>query len=114
MPTTQNIFEVSANEAFDVIQNNRDNPDFMIIDVRTPQEYADGHIEQAINFDFNSDNFRGEINKLDRNKIYLIYCRSGNRSRGALGVMKELNFMNVYHMYDGIMGWTNNGYPIAK
>ena len=55
-----------------------------------------------------------EINKLDKNKTYLIYCRSGNRSRGALSVMVELGFRAVYHLSVGINGWVEEGFPITK
>ena len=51
----QTIEEVNAREAFELIQDNRNNPDFVIIDVRTPQEYAEGHVEDSVNIDFNSD-----------------------------------------------------------
>ena len=87
---TQIIKDISAQEAFDLIQENQGNPDFVIVDVRTPQEFADGHIENAINIDFRSEAFRNEIDKLDKNKQYIIHCRSGSRSRGALNIMIEL------------------------
>ncbi len=112
--STQLIKDVTAQEALTLIQENQDNPEFLIVDVRTPAEFTGGHIENAINIDFNSGDFENEVSKLDRNKKYLVYCRSGNRSSGALKVMKELGFMNVYHLYEGIIGWTNNGYPTVK
>ncbi|MFC1964277.1 rhodanese-like domain-containing protein [Chloroflexota bacterium] len=112
--TPQAVQDVTAQEAFNLIQEKQNNPDFIIVDVRTPQEFADGHIEDAVNIDFNSDNFKSDISKLDRNKEYLIYCRSGSRSRGALEVMKELNFTKIYHLYEGIVGWTGNSYPTVK
>ncbi|MFC2066266.1 rhodanese-like domain-containing protein [Chloroflexota bacterium] len=108
------IKDISAQEALDLIQENQENPDFIIVDVRTPQEFADGHIENAINIDFNSGAFQNEIGKLDRNKKYLIYCRSGNRSRGALDVMIELDFREVYHLYTGIISWEEAGFMIVK
>ena len=81
---TRTAEDITAEEAFTLIQANQQNPEFVIIDVRTPEEFTDGHIENAINLDFRSDGFRNEIERLDRDKTYLIYCRSGNRSRGAL------------------------------
>jgi rhodanese-related sulfurtransferase len=109
--TTRIIKDINAREASDLIRENQDNPDFVIIDVRTPEEFADGHIENAINLDFRSDGFRNEIERLDRYKTYLIYCRSGNRSRGALEVMVEVGFMNLYHLSTGILGWLDEGRP---
>ncbi len=111
---TQTIADVDAREAFNLIQKNQDNPDFVIVDVRTHEEFIDGHIEDAINIDFRSDSFNGEISRLDTDKTYLIYCRSGNRSRGALEVMIELGFMEVYHLSAGIIGWLDEGLPTVK
>jgi len=75
------------------------------------QKNVDGHIENAINIDFRSDGFRSEIERLDRDKTYLIYCRSGNRSRGVLGVMVGLGFMKMYNLSTGILGWLDEGRP---
>jgi len=111
---TQTIKDVTAEEAFNLIQENESNPNFIIVDVRTPQEFAEGHIENAINIDFRSDAFNGEIGNLDRTTKYLLYCRSGNRSRGALSVMTELGFKEVYHLSAGIIGWAEAEYPVTK
>ena len=111
---TQTIEDITAQEAFELIQENKNNPDFIIVDVRTPAEFNEGHIENALNVDFNSGNFESEIGKLDRDKKYLMHCRSGNRSRGALAVMVELDFKEVYHLYEGIIGWDKEGYPTIK
>jgi rhodanese-related sulfurtransferase len=110
----QIIENISPQEAFDLIQENKDNPDFVILDVRTPEEFAEEHIENAINIDFNSENFRDELDKLDKDKTYLIYCRSGNRSGKALEIMKELDFREVYNMSGGIIEWKTEGLPTVK
>lgn len=111
---TQTIEDVTTEEAFNLIQENKSNPNFIIVDVRTPQEFAEGHIENAINIDFRSDAFKDEIGNLDRTRKYLLYCRSGNRSRGALSVMTELGFKEVYHLSAGIIGWAKAEYPVTK
>ncbi len=110
----QIIENVTPQEAFTLIQENQTNPDFAIIDVRTPEEFAEGHIENAAIIDYYSETFRDDINKLDKNKTYLIYCRSGNRSRSALDIMEELNFRAVYHLSVGIIGWNEEGLPTVK
>ena len=110
----QIVRDVNAEEAFSLIEENKNNPDFLIIDDRTPQEYMDGHIQGAINIDFNSGAFNNEISKLDRTKKYLVHCRSGNRSRGAIREMTELGFEQIYHLYEGIIGWSDAGYPLVK
>ncbi len=110
-----NVFtDITAEEAFNLIKTNEGNPNFIIVDVRTPEEFTKGHIANAIMIDFRSDNFREEIDKLDKDKTYLIYCRTGNRSRGALDIMAELGFQKVYHLTSGIVGWVEEGLPVTK
>ena len=111
---TQVIENITPPEAFALIQDNQNNPDFVIIDVRTPEEFADGHIENAINLDYYSETFQDELNKLDKNKTYLIYCRSGNRSGKALNIMEERNFREVYNVSDGIIAWEAAELPTVK
>ncbi len=106
--------DVNAQEAFDLIQENEGNPDFIIVDVRTPEEFVSGHITNAIMVDFRSDDFRNNKDKLDKDKTYLIYCRTGNRSRGALEIMAELGFKEVFHLTSGIVGWQAEGLPVIK
>ena len=103
--------EISPQEAETLINNN-DN--LTVVDVRTPQEYASGHLPQAINLDFRSQTFKDELGKLDKSKAYLVYCQSGNRSQKALDTMKELGFMEVYNMTGGISQWNANNLPIAR
>ena len=111
---TQIIENITPKEAFTLIQDNQNNPDFVILDVRTPEEFADGRIENAINLDYYSDTFQEELNKLDKNKTYLIYCRSGRRSSNALNTMKELKFREAYNMLGGIIEWQAEGLLITK
>lgn len=82
----------------------------IIIDVRTPQEYDEGYLNNAINIDFNNTNFREEISKLDKDKEYLIYCRSGNRSGQALNIMKSMGFKSVTNLSGGILSWISGGF----
>jgi len=110
----QIIEDITPQEAFALIQDNQNNPDFVIIDVRTPEEFAEGHIENAVNLDYYSETFRDEVNKLDKNKRYLIYCRSGRRSSNALSVMEELGFREAYNVLGGIIEWKAEGLPIVE
>ncbi|MFQ6085543.1 MAG: rhodanese-like domain-containing protein [Candidatus Bathyarchaeia archaeon] len=110
----QIIERVTLEEAYALIQNNAANQNFVIIDVRTPEEYASGHIENAINLDYYSKTFRDELNELDKNKTYLIYCRTGHRSGAALDIMRELGFREVYDMLEGIVRWEAEGLPLTK
>ena len=110
----QNIKDISAQEAWELVQDNRGNPDFIILDVRTPEEYDAGHIEGAIMIDFNAGNFREEVDKLDKDKDYLVYCRSGNRSGQAVAIMEELGFLEICHMNGGMLEWTAEDLPLEK
>ena len=110
----QVIEDITPHEAYALIQENEGNTKFVIIDVRTPEEYASGHIEKAINLNYRSDAFRDELIKLDKCKTYLIYCRSGRRSAGALDMMAELGFREVYNMLGGIVEWEQEGFTVVQ
>ena len=111
---TATIEDITPQEAFTLIQNNQNNPDFVIIDVRTPAEFDGEHIENATNIDFYSEAFRDMLNTLDKNKTYLVYCAVGGRSGSALDIMAELNFKEVYNILGGINQWKAEGLPTVK
>jgi hypothetical protein len=84
------------------------------LDVRTPGEFAEGHIEGARLIDFQSGNFENEIATLDKNATYAVYCRSGNRSGQAVKVMQDAGFANVFNMNGGVIDWANAGLPLVR
>lgn len=84
-----------------------------LIDVRTPEEYAEGHLEGAELVDFNAADFRAQIATYPRDASYVIYCRSGNRSAGARQVMEELGFTDVADIGGGILAWAQAGLPVT-
>ena len=86
----------------------------VILDVRTPGEFAEGYIEGAQNIDFQSGNFENEIAVLDKNATYAVYCRSGNRSGQAVKIMHDSGFHNVYNLDGGVIDWTNEGMMLVK
>lgn len=71
---------------------------FIVIDVRTPTEYAESHIKNSVNIDFLAADFSKNIAKLDKEKTYKVYCRSGNRSGQAEKLMRTLGFKNVENL----------------
>jgi len=105
---------IGVDETVELIEKNKANGDFIILDIRTPEEYEYGHLENAINIDFYSDSFQQELARLDKNKIYLEYCMSGMRSATTLSLMKKLGFPEVYEMRGGINSWIKKSYPIVK
>lgn len=86
--------------------------DVVVLDVRTPEEFAEGHLANAINIDFQSGNFANEISKLDKGTTYAVYCRSGNRSGQAVKVMADLGFTDLYDMDGGVIDWAAAGKPL--
>jgi rhodanese-related sulfurtransferase len=109
---TAKMKNINTGKAQNLIEENSGNPDFVILDVRTPEEYAEGHIENAINMNFYEDAFPEELESLDMDKTYLIYCRSGGRSGSAFKMMKKLGFRNVYNMEGGILRWRES-HPVV-
>ena len=108
------VKQISAKEAASLIEKNKNNADFVILDVRTPEEFSKGHIENAINIDVKSASFREDAGKLDPGKTYVIHCRSGRRSAVAGAQLEELGFINVYDIQGGIVAWEEEGYPVTK
>lgn len=78
-----------------------------LIDVRTPNEYQQGHIGNAKLINFYGNDFREKINKLDKNQPVYLYCKSGGRSGRASKVLIELGFKKVYDLKGGYMAWKN-------
>jgi len=81
----------------------------VLVDVRTPSEFASGHISGATNIDFESGSFESDIKKLDRSKVYAVYCRSGNRSGQATALMAKNGFATIFNLEGGIINWQNAG-----
>lgn len=81
----------------------------VIVDVRTPEEFAGGHIAGAVNIDVSASDFSAKIADLAKDVPYAVYCRSGNRSAAALAQMESAGFMNAYHLGGGVGAWTSSG-----
>jgi len=76
--------------------------DVTILDVRTPQEFAEGHIAGAVNVDVSSPDFAQQVSELDPEGTYAVYCRSGNRSRTAMAAMQDAGLSDVFGLEGGI------------
>ena len=79
--------------------------DAVLLDVRTPMEHQTVRIPNSILIDINNPMFMQEVDKLDKNKSYYVYCRSGNRSYHAGNYMLKIGFEKVYNLEPGIIGW---------
>jgi rhodanese-related sulfurtransferase len=108
------IIRITPEQAFGLIQREKGNPDFVILDIRTPTEFNRGHIADAILINYYSQGFLDEINTLDRDNIYLMYCESAVRTSSTYRTIKKLGFKTFYMMIPGMQGWRTNGLPIVK
>lgn len=86
----------------------------VVLDVRTPGEYAEGHLPGAVNIDVEAADFGDRIAELDPDATYAVYCRSGNRSAVALERMREAGFTDASHLLGGIGAWTAAGGVVER
>lgn len=89
-------------------------PGVKIIDVRTPQEYDDGHIPGAVNIPVQQSDYADRVAQLDPAGTYAVYCRSSNRSKGAVAEMRNAGLLNVYELTGGTVAWTAEGQPLTR
>lgn len=87
--------------------------DLVVLDVRTPEEFAEGHLDDALLVDFYDEDFADQLAELDRDVPYLLYCRSGNRSGQARALMADLGFTDVADVDGGIVAWEQAGLPVV-
>ncbi len=110
-PDREQINElITPQEAFALIQESKNNPYFVIIDDRTPEQFKSGHIAGAINIPASS--FTAGISNLDKNNIYLVYCMTG--CGAGSGRMESLGFKEVYDIKGGLKAWKSDRLPLVK
>jgi phage shock protein E len=85
----------------------------IVLDVRTPGEYAAGHLANSINIDIEGMQFTSDVSKLNKTKTYAVYCQSGRRSGIATSEMSKLGFTSLFNLNGGIAGWTAAGQPVV-
>jgi rhodanese-related sulfurtransferase len=86
----------------------------VVLDVRTPREFAAGHAPGAVNIDVKASDFEKKVKDLDPNKTYLVYCGAGVRSANACGKMSKLNFGELYNLAGGFNAWQKAGHKTEK
>ena len=111
--STSGVPTIIAADAFNLIQQNTSNPNFVILDVRTSDEFNTGHIAGAIDIDYYAADFQATVGKLDRNKQYLVYCSTGVRGAAATQILLSLGFKQVQNMVGGVTAWIKAGYPVT-
>ena len=105
---------ITTQQADSLIKTRINDSSLVILDIRTDMEFASGHLENAVQVNFLERRGKLKMWKMDRNKTYVIYCRSGKRSKTALDMMKDRKFEEVYNMLGGIKEWRKDGLYIAK
>ena len=86
----------------------------VVLDVRTPKEFAAGHIAGAVNIDFNAPDFAKKVEALDKDKTYLVHCAGGVRSTKACQKMTEIHFKQLFNLEPGFRAWEKAGKPVEK
>lgn len=89
-------------------------PGAQLIDVRTAEEYADGHLKNSVNMNVNREDHKQMYATLDKNKPVFVYCKAGSRSARAASIMQDMGFREIYNLDGGIMSWDNAGKPIEN
>lgn len=100
--------DLTAEAAAELI---KENPDIVVLDVRTPVEFTLSHIENAININYYSFSFKSKLAKLDKSKTYIMHCQTGVRSGKTIPIMQKLGFSKIYHMNGGFSEWKKAKLP---
>lgn len=104
------VKHVNASGAAALVDTNK----VVIVDVRSADEFSEGHIKGAKNIDFRSSKFEAGLSALDKGSPVLVHCASGGRSTASLKIFAKLGFTNVTHLDDGFEAWKAAGLPVAK
>jgi phage shock protein E len=102
------------NIGVDQFDKMRQQTNTVVLDVRTPREFASGHIAGATNINWNAPDFAKKAAALDKSKTYLVHCAVGGRSAKASDRMAALQFTNVYNLEGGMKAWEKAGKPVEK
>jgi len=108
-PQTNEMSLLNSEQAHSMLQENKD---LVLLDVRTPEEYASGHISGASNLNY-YENFESQLSQLDKNQKYLVYCAVGGRSGQAAKLMKQKGYQ-VFDLEGGVKAWNSEGLPLVQ
>ncbi len=114
MKKNQSTETIRPQDAFKMIEEHKDDSNLVILDVRPQNEFELEHVPGAINLDYEGHEFKKKVENIDKEKNYVIYCRSGVRGEYFMGIMKELGFPHVYNILGGFTGWKVSKLPLTK
>jgi phage shock protein E len=106
--------DVDAKQAASVLQTQKN---VVVLDVRTPDEYKNGHVKDAVNLNLYDPNFKSKLAQLDKSKTYVVHCAAGlanGRSRKATAAMDSLGFQHTVHLNGGFNAWQQASLPVVK
>src|SRR6056300_1691303 len=86
----------------------------VVLDVRTPEEFAMGHIANAKNINVNSPTFRADVTKISKDAEVFVYCKSGSRSATAIKELSELGYTQLWDLDGGVLKWESDNYQLAN
>ncbi len=107
-------YSISALQAHKMLEEHAGDPNFMIIDVRSDDEYKQGHLTNAVNILYTSSDFIEIMQQHGKEKTYLFYCLFGGRSMNAMQKLLPLGFKNIYNLEGGIEGWKEAGFEVIS
>ena len=110
-PETPFFELIDPARASEIIDDGPD--DLVVLDIRTPEEFAQARLAGAINIDYYAADFQAKLRELDPEKTYVVYCRTGNRSGSAMPVLQDLGFQRLYEIDGGIARWYEDGLPLG-
>ncbi len=105
---------ISPQDALKLINEHKDDPNFEILDIRSDMEFAEGHIPGAQSLHYEGHEFQKKVENLDKEKEYIIYCKSGVRGGYFLSQMKNSGFKKAHNIQGGYMGWEISNLPLTK
>tara|TARA_R110002073_G_scaffold279026_1_gene442846 strand:- start:87032 stop:87457 length:426 start_codon:yes stop_codon:yes gene_type:complete len=104
---------ISEKVTADAFKTKVEQQEVQLIDVRTPEEYSEGYIQNALNINIYDNDFITQINKLDKNKPVYLYCKMGGRSAKAAERLEMAGFTKIYDLQGGFSSWQQKEYPIS-
>lgn len=110
----QTIGTILPEDAFKLIEEHKNDSNLVILDIRPRDEFEAEHIPGARNLDYDGHEFRKKVEKIDKEKNYIIYCRSGVRGEYFMGIMKDLGFPKVYNILGGFVAWKVSKLPLVQ
>jgi len=107
-----NKSDMSPGEAYNFLKANKDNKDVVLLDLRTPGEYAEEHIQGSILAGYFSNDFNDKLSEMDRNKDYILYCKAGRVCQKVIKQMKSMGFKEAHKIEGGIKEWKAGKLPL--